>query len=139
MHDGVHTSGLMFLSDVPNGNGGPEDVARLLNDDRTFIPFQSADPSIDTWIVNKRQIMRVHLKDCDAFRDDPALAAPVPTCTILLGDRSRLTGQLLHYTPDFQSRLVDKFNTAPEFLTFITDEGVDFVHRIHVTQVFQHG
>lgn len=139
MHDGLNAPGVMYLPDGPRQTGGAEDIAQLLNDDRVFVPFQSADPSVDAWIVNKRQVMRVHLQDDTTFRDDPGSTEPTSLCTLVLSDRSRLTGRLLHDTPESQSRLVDKINTAPAFMTFVSDEGVDFVHRIHVTQVFQHG
>ena len=82
--------------------------------------------------------MRVHLPDCGTLRPDPASAEPAPICTIVLRDRSRLTGQLVFDAPLSASRLVDKFNQAPSFMTFVTDDGVDFVRRSHVTQVFQH-
>ncbi len=133
MADGVHTRGVMYLTPTRHDAGGPEDIAELLNDDRNFVPFRAEDPTIDVWIVNKRHLVRVHLEDCGTLRAEPA-----PQCTIVLFDRSRLTGQLLFAAPGSMSRLVDKFNAAPPFMTFVTDDGVDFVHRSHVTQVFQH-
>ena len=138
MADGVHTRGVMYLAETRHHADGPEEIAELLNDDRAFVPFRADDPTIDVWIVNKQHLMRVHLEDCDTLRPDTTSAEPAPICTILLRDRSRLTGQLLFDAPQSTSRLVDKFNGAPSFMTFVTDEGVDFVHRSHVTQVFQH-
>ena len=133
MVGGAHTRGTMFLTEGRHHAGGPEIIAELLNDERVFIPFQADDPRIEAWIVNKNHVMRVHLRDCDA----PQPGA-VSTCTIVLCDRSRLTGQLIFDAPVSASRLVDKFNRAPSFMTFVTDEGVDFVQRSHVTQVFHH-
>jgi len=138
MDDGVHTRGVMYLTQTRHHSSESEEIAGLLNDDRVFVPFRADDPSIDVWIVNKHHVIRVHLKDCDTLRDDAAPAEPTPICTIVLCDRSRLTGQLLFDAPVSASRLVDKFNGAPSFMTFVTDDGVDFVHRSHVTQVFQH-
>ncbi len=138
MADGVHTRGVMYLTPTRHDAGSPEEIAELLNDDRVFVPFRADDPTIEVWIVNKQHLMRVHLEDCDTLRPDPASAEPAPICTIVLCDRSRLTGQLLFDAPLSMSRLVDKFNGAPSFMTFVTDDGVDFVHRSHVTQVFQH-
>ncbi len=133
MADGVHTRGVMYLTPIRHDAGRPEEIAELLNDDRIFIPFRADDPTIDVWIVNKHHLMRVHLEDCDTL--DPE---PTPLCTIVLCDRSRLTGQLLFDAPLSRSRLVDRINAAPSFMTFVTDDGIDFVHRSHVTQVFQH-
>lgn len=138
MADGVHTRGVMYLTPTRHVAGSPEEVAELLNDDRVFVPFRADDPAIDVWIVNKNHLTRVHLEECDTLGPDPAFAEPEPLCTIVLRDRSRLTGQLLFDAPVSMSRLVDKFNGAPPFMTFVTDDGVDFVHRSHVTQVFQH-
>ena len=138
MADGVHTHGVMYSAPTRHLTGTVEEVAELLNDDRSFIPFRADDPTIEVWIVNKQHLMRVHVDDSDTLRPDPASAGPAPLCTIVLCDRSRLTGQLLFDAPPSMSRLVDKFNAAPPFMTFVTDDGVDFVHRSHVTQVFQH-
>ncbi len=133
MADGVHTRGVMYLMPTRHDVGRPEEIAELLNDDRVFVPFRADDPTIEVWIVNKQHLMRVHLEDCDTPRPEPA-----PICTIVLCDRSRLTGQLLFDTPLSTSRLLDKFNGVPPFMTFVTDDGVDFVQRSHITQVFQH-
>ena len=138
MTDGVHTRGVMYLTPTRHLTGSPEEISELLNDDRVFIPFRADDPGVDVWSVNKQHLMRVHLEDCDTLRPDTASADPAPMCTILLRDRSRLTGQLLFDTPLSTSRLLDKFNGVPSFMTFVTDDGVDFVHRSHITQVFQH-
>ena len=133
MADGVHTRGVMYLTPSGRQAGLPQEIAELLNDDRIFIPFRADDPSIDVWIVNKHHLMRVHLEDQDTLQAEPS-----PICTIVLCDRSRLTGQILFDSPLSKSRLVDKFNAAPSFMTFVTDDGIDFVHQSHVTQVFQH-
>ena len=133
MADGVHTRGVMYLTPTRHVAGTSEEIAELLNDERVFVPFRADDPTIDVWIVNKNHLTRVHLEECDT----PGIE-PEPSCTIVLRDRSRLTGQLIFDAPPSMSRLVDKFNGAPSFMTFVTDDGVDFVHRSHVTQVFQH-
>ncbi len=133
MADGVHTRGVMYLTPSGRQAGLPQEIAELLNDDRIFIPFRGDDPSIDVWIVNKHHLVRVHLEDQDTPQPEPS-----PICTIVLFDRSRLTGQILFDSPLSKSRLVDKFNAAPSFMTFVTDDGIDFVHQSHVTQVFQH-
>jgi len=138
MADGLHTSGVMYLTRTRHPPDGPEAIAELLNDDRVFIPFRADDPGIEAWIVNKQHLVRVHLRDCDTLRPDCASGQVAPLCTIVLCDRSRLTGQVIFNAPLTVSRLVDKFNRAPSFMTFMTDDGVDFVRVSHVTQVFQH-
>ena len=133
MADGVQTRGVMYLTPTQHPAGCLNDIAELLNDDRVFIPFRDDDPTIEVWIMNKKHLARVHLEHLDTPELEPA-----PLCTVVLGDRSRVTGQLVFDARESMSRLVDKFNAAPSFMTFATDEGIDFVNRSHVTQVFQH-
>jgi len=61
------------------------------------------------------------------------------TCTLQLDDGSRLTGRPVVETPASLSRLVDKFNHAPTFMTFVSDDGVDFVHGTRIARIIPEG
>ena len=121
MSGGAHARGTIFLTEGRHRSDGPEVIAELLNDDRAFVPFRADDPRIDAWIVNKHHVMRVHLRDCDTPQPDA-----VPACTLVLCDRSRLTGRLLFDAPVSASRLVDKLNRAPSFMTFVRRCGAKY-------------
>ena len=127
----------MFLTDIRNPTGGPQDLIEVLNDERAFLPFHSDAPDVDVWVVNKSHIVRVHLPSEAGFQPEPSPGESSSDCTLVLGDRSKLFGRLLLSTPSGSSRLVDKLNLTPTFVTFVTDDGVDFVHREHITQVFR--
>ena len=56
-----------------------------------------------------------------------------------MDDGSRLEGRPIVVTPGSRSRLLDKFNSAPAFMIFLGDSGVDLIHRSHVLRVVDEG
>ena len=57
----------------------------------------------------------------------PAQPEPAPT--------EPSTGRPVVETPPANSRLIDKFNHAPTFVTFLTEHGVDFIHTAHIVRI----
>jgi hypothetical protein len=137
--EGVLRQGAVFVGESPYRQGGPEDVADVLNDERSFLPFCSSDATLGQPLLNKDHILHVHLCRASqdyAYEDVHTQSSDVETCTLVLGDGSRLTGQLVVPTPAETSRLVDKVNLAPRFMPFVSDDGIHFVHRCHIARVY---
>ena len=140
--DGGRLRGAMYHTESLYESGSPEDIVDELNDERVFVPIRSDDDEAASALLSKRHIVRVHVPDLtvDDLRPvaaDEAMHAE--TCTLLLDDGSRLTGRPVVETPASLSRLVDKFNHAPTFLTFVSDDGVDFVHGARIARILPQG
>jgi hypothetical protein len=138
--DGVRVSGSLYLVAASYTRGRPEEVADLLNDDRTFVPFAGHDPAERPGVLHKGHIVRVHTAAPAAA--DPQDAPPSPrsdgaeACTLLLDDGTWLEGRLCVDTPLASSRLVDKLNLASRFVPVLADDGIVFVNRDHVIRVW---
>ncbi len=128
---GERLVGSLYLTASRYHTGGPEDFIELLNDERTFIPFSCDESHSQCTILSKAHIVRVHLDDGNEQSDDGSES----TCTLWLADGQRLSGRVLLATPPTSSRLVDKFNLAGRFLTVVSDDGTDFVHRSQIVRV----
>ncbi len=135
---GGRLAGYMFLSEAPFQSGRPEDVIRVLNDERSFLPFVSDHPTSSMMAVNKDHIILVQVES----RPSAALESPVGHIdeegrerTFLLVDGHRVTGDLCIDTPPQASRLVDKLNLAGRFLALRTAGGYAFVQHRHVVYV----
>lgn len=138
--DGVAIQGWMYHPESLYERGTAEDVASELNDERDFVPFETRDATAQTMLLNKRHIVRVRVSGLtgEDLRPDEVLEARrARRCSVWLDDGSRVTGRPVIETPGRASRLVDKFNHCPTFLTFLADDGVDFIHRIHVVRILR--
>jgi len=139
--DGAALHGCMFHVETRFEAGTAEDLACELNDQRAFLPLRSDDPAAGNMLLNKQHILRVHIPGltADSLLEEEAEEARRSTrCSVWLDDGSRLDGCPVVITPDSRSRLLDKFNSAPEFLIFVSDDGVDFIHNSHVLRVQRH-
>jgi hypothetical protein len=140
--DGARACGSMFHTESLYQTGSAGDIVNELNDERTFVPFHAGDPTAESYLLNKRHIVRVHVPELAAadFRPDGADdASHEVTCELLLDNGSSLTGRPIVETPEAASRLLDKFNHAPMFVPFLTDEGIDFVHTDRIVRILQPG
>jgi hypothetical protein len=140
--DGARACGTMFHTESLYQTGSAGDIVDELNDERTFVPFHAGDPTAESYLLNKRHIVRVHVPDLTAadFRPDRADGTSHEvTCELLLDNGTRLTGRPVVETPVAASRLLDKFNHAPTFVPFVTDDGIDFVHTDRIVRILQHG
>jgi hypothetical protein len=139
--DGAVRHGCMFHAETRYETGTAEDLACELNDQRAFLPLRSDDAETGNILLNKEHILRVHIPGLTAdalLYDETDDGQPVAHCSVWLDDGSQLDGHPVVVTPGSRSRLLDKFNHAPEFLTFVSDDGVDFIHRSHVLRVQRH-
>ena len=139
--DGAVLHGCMFHAETRYETGTAEDLACELNDQRSFLPLRSDDPEAGGMLLNKQHILRIHIPGLTAdmlLHDETDETRRSVPCSVWLDDGSHLEGRPIVVTPDSRSRLVDKFNSAPEFLIFISDAGVDFIHSSHVLRVQQH-
>jgi hypothetical protein len=137
--DGVRASGSLYLVAASYTRGGPEDVADLLNDERTFVPFAGHDPSERPGVLHKGHIVRVHTGASPVdLQNAPATSRTdgVGACTLLLDDGTWLEGRLCVDTPLASSRLVDKLNLATRFVPVLAEDGLVFVNRDHVIRVW---
>jgi hypothetical protein len=135
--DGRRLHGWLFAGESPWGYTDREEAARILNDERAFLPFgrpgrEEGRPVLE--LLNKDHIVRVRLEAAvpEVEADDGSYS---PSCTIVLSDGERLSGRLRLPTPLSASRLIDKLNLAPRFLPFATQHGVQLLHRDHVARV----
>ena len=135
---GEHFHGRLFLAESPFLSGGPEDVIESLNDERDFVPFSLDKPDEGRTIVGKDQILRIRLDEVDSLL--PVLttetdAEPERTCSFVLADGSRLTGQIYLETPTESSRVLDKLNLAARFMVVLTEHGVELIQKRHIARV----
>ena len=140
--DGARTRGSMFHTESLYETGSAEDIVAELNDERVFVPIRSENGEAQSSLLSKRHIVRVHVPDltvADLRPVEADEAQRAETCTLQLDDGSRLTGRPVVETPASLSRLVDKFNHAPTFMTFVSDDGVDFVHGARIARIIPEG
>jgi hypothetical protein len=136
--DGVRTRGTMYHTESLYETGSAGDIVDELNDERVFVPIRSDDEVAVSSLLSKRHIVRVRVPDltvADLRPDEADEAMRAEICTLLLDDGSRLTGRPVVETPASLSRLVDKFNHAPDFMIFVSDDGVDFVHGSRIARI----
>ncbi len=131
---GAPISGALFVYESPYHTGDLADVIRLLNDGRDFLPFAPEGETSRGAVLNKAQIVRVHLPHSVEARFERARgsAAAGGDCELHLADGSCVKGMLSIDTPITLSRLLDKLNLAATFVPVVTDDGIDFVRRSHV-------
>jgi hypothetical protein len=127
--------GHLFLSEAPFQSGRPEDVIRVLNDERAFLPFAGDHPAGLPMALNKEHIVLVQVES----RPSASLDSPVGHVdaegrdrTMLLTGGHQVTGDVCIDTPPSASRLVDKLNLCGPFLALRTVGGYAFVHRRHI-------
>jgi hypothetical protein len=140
--DGKQIAGALYAAEVRFVNGPPAEVIHLLNDERAFLPFQTATGKgrkREQVILNKDHIVRVRLLLAPGSPAEGEVGvneedAPGP-CTLVLSDGTRVAGRVAVETPRFQSRLVDKLNHAERFIPVVSDEAVEFVQRSHVVRL----
>jgi hypothetical protein len=140
--DGVRTRGSMFHTESLYETGSAEDIVAELNDERLFVPIRPENGETQSALLSKRHIVRVRVPDLSAVDlrpDETDAAQRAETCTLQLDDGSSLTGRPVVETPASLSRLVDKFNHAPTFITFVSDDGVDFVHGARIARIIPQG
>jgi hypothetical protein len=136
--DGAATRGFMYHAESLYETGTAEDIADEFNDERRFIAFHPEEESAGVSLINKRHIVRVRVLDLTEADLRPANAEDahhVDSCTLWLVDGSSVTGRPVVETPAESSRLLDKFNHSSTFLTFVTDDGVDFVQAAHIVKI----
>lgn len=128
---GAPIRGVLFVYESPYHAGDLADVTHLLNDARDFLPFAPEGGATRGAVVNKSQIVRVHLPHSveERFERVRRTAAAGGDCELHLADGSCVRGTLSIDTPVTLSRLLDKLNRAALFVPVVTDDGVDFVRR----------
>lgn len=133
-------SGALFAAESPFRLGAIDDLMRVLNDERTFLPFHTEQSGCT--LVNKDHITRFRLIDPpDEWSDENNGVAsgeglPRPeSCRLTLSDGTEIDGEISITTPRSLSRLVDKVNQAERFMCVQTGSGVLFVQTRHVLRI----
>jgi hypothetical protein len=136
--DGDRARGAMFHPESLYESGGADDILEDLVDDRLFVPFLPEAAQQAPVLVNKRQIVSVGLPGLDvadlSLVDEPDDNC-VRHCTLTLTVGGELSGRPVVETPATASRLLDKFNAAPRFVPFLTDEGLVFVQHTYILRI----
>jgi hypothetical protein len=136
--DGARIKGTMFHRDAMYDCGGPADVCHDLNDERAFLPFDTGEEGGGATLLSKRHILRVLVPDFDV---EPLEAGQEEQhedrSMLMLDDGTRTSGRLVLETRLASSRLLDKFNQAPVFVAFVTDQGVELINRAHIVRIFK--
>jgi hypothetical protein len=113
--------GRFFISPHPKGLPGSEYVIGLLNDDRSYIPFEMSEGEIS--LLQKDSIMLVKMAISEMRRDLPYQNCASAKVFLLSGDI--LEGSVFIDLPKTHKRLSDFLNFSKTFF-FIEVGGHDF-------------
>jgi hypothetical protein len=131
---GERIEGGIFVAEAPYHTDRVEDIQQALNDQRSFLPFDSDDPGTSYRIVNKSHIVRVKLSGSpeELLAEGAETRPEGKACSLHLADGNRIQGEVAVETPWSSSRVVDKFNQAEPFVLVVTEESVEFVQTQHI-------
>ena len=136
--DGAVTHGYLYHAASAYESGSACDIAAELNDERHFVPFHHEEENGGVFLLNKQHILRVSTDEL-SFTDLGCLAAveaeDVDSCTLWMADGSHLPCRPFVETRAVSSRLIDKLNHAPTFMTVVTDDGVQFVRADQIVRI----
>jgi len=136
--DGNTARGYLFHAASVYESGTAEDILSELNDEREFIPFQHEEGGVRTCLLNKLHLVRVRAHDLspdELLHPEAADMDDGRGCTLWLADGSHVTGRPVVETRVGSTRLIDKLNSAPAFMIFVTDLGVEFVRVDQIVRV----
>jgi hypothetical protein len=131
---GQRLRGALFVPVSPQRQDDLHDVIELLNDERLFVPFRSADSTFGPSLINKRQVLRVRLAGLPP--EEGPDAGGEQDCTLVLLDGSRLQGRVILAKPPCSARVLDKLNDVHDFVPFVSADGHELVQRRHVVRVY---
>ena len=119
--DDQSINGHLFTSTSLKGFPGIDSVIGLLNDERSFIPFEG--PEGDISLLHKESIMRVRMVVSEMPRDLPFQNRTLVRFYLLSGDI--LEGSVFIDLPNTHMRLSDFLNLSQRFI-FIGIDDQDF-------------
>lgn len=126
-------TGSLFVTESRFHLGLLDELIKILNDERTFLPF-TPDGKEHCSIISKDHVLRLRLHGGPEEQLDPE-NIDSETSRLTLSDGTWLEGEVAVTTPASLSRLVDKVNQAPRFMTVVTPEDVEFVRTSHVVRI----
>jgi len=116
--DGHSICGHFFISPLSKGLPGNENVIELLNDDRSYIPFEIAEGVIS--LLQKESIVMVRMAVSEMPKDLPYLSRISTKIFLLSGDI--LEGHVFIDLPKTHTRLSDFLNFSKKFFFIDVDE-----------------
>jgi hypothetical protein len=116
--DGHSIGGHFFISPSPKGPAGSENVIEILNDDRSYIPFEIAEGEIS--LLQKGSIIMVRMAISEMPKDLPYLSRTSTKIFLLSGDI--LEGNVFIDLPKTRTRLSDFLNFSKRFFFIEVDE-----------------
>lgn len=116
--DGNSLRGSFFISPHSKGRLGSDNIIELLNDDRSYIPFEISEGEIS--LLQKDSIMLVRLIVGEMPKDLPYLSRISTRVFLLSGDI--LEGYVYSDLPKSHTRLSDFLNFSQKFFFINVDE-----------------
>ena len=120
--DGHSISGHFFIPPISRGLPGNGNVFELLNDDRSYIPFEIAAGEIS--LLQKDSIMMVRMAISEMPKELPYLSRISTKFFLLSGDT--IEGHIYTDLPKTHTRLSDFLNFSQKFI-FIDVDQQDFL------------
>ena len=129
--DGHSICGHFFISPSPKGLSGSENIIEILNDDRSYIPFEIAEEEIS--LLQKESIVMVRMAISEMPKDLPYLSRTATKIFLLSGDI--LEGHVYIDLPKTHTRLSDFLNFSKRFFFIELDEQDFLVNTKYVKMV----
>ena len=129
--DGHSIFGHLFISPHPRSLLESDNTIKLLNDDRSYIPFEIAKGDIS--LLQKESIMMVRMAISEMRRDLPYQNRTFAKVFLLSGDI--LEGSVFIDLPKTHTRLSDFLNFSKRFFFIEVDEQDFFVNTKFVKMV----
>jgi hypothetical protein len=129
--DGHSICGHFFISPPPKGSSRSENVIKLLNDDRSYIPFEIAEDEIS--LLQKESIMMVRMAISEMPRDLPYLSRTSTKIFLLSGEI--LEGHVFIDLPKTHTRLSDFLNFSKKYFFIGVDEQDFIINTKYVKMV----
>lgn len=129
--DGHSIIGHYFIPPLFKGLPGNGNVFELLNDDRSYIPFEIAAGEIS--LLQKGSIMMVRMAISEMPKDLPYLSRITTKIFLLSGDT--IEGHIYTDLPKTHTRLSDFLNFSQKFIFIDVDEQDFFINTKFVKMV----
>ena len=129
--DGQSICGNFFISPLSKGLPGGENVFELLNDDRSYIPYEITEGDIS--LLQKDSIMTVRMAVSEMPKDLPYLNRISTKIFLLSGDI--FEGHVYMDLPKTHTRLSDFLNFSQKFIFIEVDEQDFFINTKFVKMV----